>query len=353
MAFKMRGFNPGKGTGIDKNIRKINKAKRLTRKHVKNTTVDSPTWGTKKSDRKFPRSEKKMNKVVDLLRDQGYSEGEIEQFTGATGYKDAMDWATEPMAKQNSSPSPKSPLPPETRGWSGTMGEIGEEMLSDSPLKKGGRRTKKTVKTKQAIEDAMYSEDDVIDEPTKYSDQDKKEGAGSSTEFYQIEGGDTKTKKKYRIGLSDRKTDGSLRTYKTGKKKGQAGKKVPAILSEDVVKTTRKGKTKKTKYKDTAKKSLFGKKRSIQLDSYAKQEAEAKRTGVDSSEITDFGKTKFTGEYKKPLKEKDKKRKRKATLTTRGKNAGKIEEKIKRWHGIGYRKTGRVIEDQAFKDKRS
>ncbi len=95
MAFKMNGFDPGKGTGL--NTRKINKAKRLTRKNVGHTTVDSPTYGTKKSNRKFPRSEKKMNKAVDLLRNQGYSEEEIEQFTGATGYKDAMDWATEPM----------------------------------------------------------------------------------------------------------------------------------------------------------------------------------------------------------------------------------------------------------------
>ena len=95
MAFKMNGFDPGKGTGI--NTRKINKAKRLTRKHIGHTTVDSPTHGTKKSDRKFPRSEKKMNKAIDLLRNQGYSEEEIEQFTGATGYQDAMDWATEPM----------------------------------------------------------------------------------------------------------------------------------------------------------------------------------------------------------------------------------------------------------------
>ena len=97
MAFKMKGFDPGKNTGL--NTRKINKAKKLTKKHVEHTTVDSPTYGTKKSDRKFPRSEKKMNKAIDLLRGQGYSEEEIEQFTGATGYKDAMDWATEPMVK--------------------------------------------------------------------------------------------------------------------------------------------------------------------------------------------------------------------------------------------------------------
>ena len=106
MAFKMNGFAPGKGAGI--NTRKINKAKRLTRKHVGHTTVDSPTYGTKKSDRKFPRSEKKMNKAIDLLRNQGYSEEEIEQFTGATGYQDAMDWATEPMVtKKNKKFSPK------------------------------------------------------------------------------------------------------------------------------------------------------------------------------------------------------------------------------------------------------
>ena len=346
MAFKMSGFNPGKGTGLgnEYSARKIRKAKKKILKAGEKSGpgfLDESTGEWVFDGSNFGR---KGRKAAKKLKKAGYTDEQIEEATGAEGWARAMDWASDPAVREKEKVD---------RATFKDAPTYKREEKYKSPLEKGGRRTKKTVKTKQAIEDAMYSEDDVINEPTKYSDQDKKEGAGSSTEFYQIEGGDTKTKKKYRIGLSDRKIDGSLRTYKTGKKKDQAGKKVLAILSEDVVKTDRKGKTKKTKYKDTAKKSLFGKKRSIQLDSYAKQEAEAKKTGVDPSEITDFGETKFTGEYKKPLKEKDKKRKRKATLTTRGKNAGKIEEKIKRWHGIGYRKTGRVIEDQAFKDKRS
>ena len=99
--------------------RKVKKAKRITRKHVGHTTVDSPTYGTKKSYKKFPRSEKKMIKAIELLRDQGYSEEDIEQFTGAGGHGPAMDWATEPGV---------------------TKGDRrrGERMMKKSPMNKNG-----------------------------------------------------------------------------------------------------------------------------------------------------------------------------------------------------------------------
>jgi hypothetical protein len=182
MAFKMNGFNPGKGTGIDKNKfkyktvkpeatesidlihepksgfydldgkyplfqnpltdnksskRKINKAKKLVKKHIEHTTVDSPTYGTKKSDRKFPRSEKKMIKAINLLRDQGYSEEDIEQFTGATGYQDAMDWATEPMVtKRSIRKKSKSPMKKNGNGKRGydTGGFEANEEKAHTPI---------------------------------------------------------------------------------------------------------------------------------------------------------------------------------------------------------------------------
>ena len=90
MAFKMTGWSPFTDN------RKTKKAKKLVRKHVGHTTVDSPTAGTKKSDRKFHRSDKKINKAVKILRGQGHTEAEIEEMTGAAGYGAAMDWAMEP-----------------------------------------------------------------------------------------------------------------------------------------------------------------------------------------------------------------------------------------------------------------
>ena len=90
MAFKLMGWSPFTDN------RKVKKAKKLVRKHIAHTTVDSPTYGTKKSDRKFERSERKITKAIDILRGQGYSEMEIEEMTGAAGYGAAMDWAMEP-----------------------------------------------------------------------------------------------------------------------------------------------------------------------------------------------------------------------------------------------------------------
>ena len=94
MAFKMKKFS---GFGIKI---KTKKAKRLIRKNVGNTTVDSPTYGTKKSHKKFPRSEKKMMKADKLLKKAGYSFEDRERFGGATGYKDAMDFATSKNKKK-------------------------------------------------------------------------------------------------------------------------------------------------------------------------------------------------------------------------------------------------------------
>jgi len=91
MAFKMKGFS-----GFRDKMR-IKKAKRLIRKNVGNTTVDSPEGFNEK---KFLKSEKKMMKADKLLKKAGYSFEDRETFGGATGYKDAMDFATSKNKKK-------------------------------------------------------------------------------------------------------------------------------------------------------------------------------------------------------------------------------------------------------------
>ena len=93
MAFKLAGFTPFTDN------RKTKKAKRLVRKHVGNTTVDAPGAGNV-SNRNYEKSDKKIIKAIELLRKQGYTETEIEEFTGASGYGAAMDWAMEPGGKK-------------------------------------------------------------------------------------------------------------------------------------------------------------------------------------------------------------------------------------------------------------
>jgi hypothetical protein len=215
------------------------------------------------------------------------------------------------------------------------------------------KRPDKTTQTRREISRAMYKEDDAPHEPTKYSKEEKQAGAGSSLEFYRKEGGDTKTKKVIKKGKTQKDTKWS---GKTGDVVTGGGMKNTLYVDEEV-KKDRKGKTKKTKYKDTAKKSITGKKRTIELDSYGtrniKQERaskEAEKEGKDPSVAAnpyeDVGEAQFTGHGSG--KKTHKSGARKATLTTRGKHAGRVEEKERRKSGIGYRKTGRSYVDDAY-----
>jgi hypothetical protein len=102
LAKRRAGMSSGAAGNVDESIfqknGKIRKAKKLVRKNVGKTTVDSPeTPGT---TRQFKRSDKKINKAVNILRKQGYSEEDIEQFTGAGGFGAAMDWAMEPGVRK-------------------------------------------------------------------------------------------------------------------------------------------------------------------------------------------------------------------------------------------------------------
>ena len=102
MAFKMKGWSPYTKNG---DTRKINRAKKITEKHVKHNTVDSPNYGdTTPGQQK--RAEKRLTKADKLLQKAGYSFEEREEATGADGYDAAMDCDTEPMVTKKD----KSPL---------------------------------------------------------------------------------------------------------------------------------------------------------------------------------------------------------------------------------------------------
>tara|TARA_R100000664_G_C2706998_1_gene105210 strand:- start:268 stop:651 length:384 start_codon:yes stop_codon:yes gene_type:complete len=108
MAFKMnysKGGFPFKKTEGDSPMdfnkdyqknRRIKRAKRITRKHVKNTTSDSPDF----DESKFERSEKRMIKADKLLQKAGYGLGEREEALGAGGYEAAMNWAKKNKKKK-------------------------------------------------------------------------------------------------------------------------------------------------------------------------------------------------------------------------------------------------------------
>tara|TARA_R110002073_G_scaffold66240_1_gene165498 strand:+ start:408 stop:725 length:318 start_codon:yes stop_codon:yes gene_type:complete len=68
----------------------VDEAKKLVIENVGNTTVDSPS----SDDTNFDESEKNIIKATDILYKAGYDKGQVEQATGAGGYKAAMDWAT-------------------------------------------------------------------------------------------------------------------------------------------------------------------------------------------------------------------------------------------------------------------
>ena len=83
----------------DKTSRKIKRAKRIVRKHVKNTTSDSPDF----DESKFEKSEKKIIKADKLLTKAGYDLGQREEALGAGGYETAMEWAKKETRKERRS----------------------------------------------------------------------------------------------------------------------------------------------------------------------------------------------------------------------------------------------------------
>ena len=90
--FKMKGMDFGISP-IKQTKFQIKRAKRLVRKNVANVVHESEGGTTDLSERKRRRSEKKINKAIEILRNKGYSEGDIETMTGAHGIEPAMDWA--------------------------------------------------------------------------------------------------------------------------------------------------------------------------------------------------------------------------------------------------------------------
>jgi len=89
-AFKMAGWSGYQNSPVKQTKHPIERAKRLVRNNVANTTVDSPNFDKSKSS----KSEDKIIKANKILENAGYSLEERERMTGAAGYQAAMDWAT-------------------------------------------------------------------------------------------------------------------------------------------------------------------------------------------------------------------------------------------------------------------
>ena len=88
-AFKMKGVDFG-NSPIKQAKFPIPMAKRLVKQNVANTTIDSPNYDRSKHDKSLSN----IKKATKLLKKAGYDKGQIEQATGAGGYKAAMNWAT-------------------------------------------------------------------------------------------------------------------------------------------------------------------------------------------------------------------------------------------------------------------
>jgi hypothetical protein len=207
------------------------------------------------------------------------------------------------------------------------------------------KKPSKRYQKRQSIQSQMYKEGDQLGEPTRYSKEQKQAGAGSSEEFFATEGQGKRKKIVTKSGKHKKKIGGEFGKYD---KQGEAKYRKRYVVEE---------KGKKKKRKETAKKSITGKKRTIQLDSHyirnAKQvrdskqaEKEGKDPSLAANPYKDVGDAQFTGSGSG--KKVHKSGARRATLTTRGKHAGRVEEKERRKSGIGYRKTGRSYVDEAY-----
>ena len=182
--------------------------------------------------------------------------------------------------------------------------------FSEDKIKKSDRPDRKKVQR------SMYNEDDDIGDDTKYSDQEKREGAGASLAFT----APTSNKK------------GDKKRYK--KDKGHGKDKYGNYRDKKKVKT-----------------NLFTGKKKMKLDSIDHRdkikdlEVEAGigdlSESATASENVDFA---FEGgtDVNKDITD----RKRKAVFNPK---TGKIEERYKSKLGI-YRPTGREITDQAYVD---
>ena len=87
--FKMNG-----PSGFGDKLR-VKRAKRLVRKNIAYTTVDTPTDAEKET-----KALEKIEKAGKLLEKAGYSDVQIEKATGAAGYETAKKWAEKKKRKK-------------------------------------------------------------------------------------------------------------------------------------------------------------------------------------------------------------------------------------------------------------
>tara|TARA_R100000654_G_scaffold16885_2_gene35359 strand:+ start:1340 stop:2215 length:876 start_codon:yes stop_codon:yes gene_type:complete len=207
-----------------------------------------------------------------------------------------------------------------------------------SPMNIGGRKERKKFKD---YESRTFKESDTF-EPTRFSAEEKRSGAGAASEFY---GKESRGKRK-------KLTTKKVNRVKTSRSKNVAGNLLNVKNKSKTKLTTTSGKDKKGK--NIATKGVFRGKRTIDIDSYGtknrkqqKASIQAEKEGRDPSiaanPIGDVGDAQFKG-YGSG-KKTHKSGARKATIITKGKKAGLIQEKERRKSGIGYRKTGRTAFD--------
>ena len=110
MVFKMKTWSGYQNSPI-KQEDELTTAKNLVKENVANTTVDSGV------SEYSGEAEENIMKAIEILRNLGYSEEEIEQNTGAGGYEAAMNWAIGAMKRD-----PNEPVDPDAPGIPGTEG---------------------------------------------------------------------------------------------------------------------------------------------------------------------------------------------------------------------------------------
>jgi len=309
--------NPKFKSAVDSAPMKTDLSKR--KRVVKEKEIDPQTGGTITYKKKYRKSgELKKYKIRDPKGEAGEQYSKMKKYKGGAlkEGKKYFEKAPTGLFKMNKDNAPMMRMDPSA------MKAMGKPV---SPMNIGGRKERKKFKD---YESRTFKETDVF-EPTRFSAEEKQKGAGAASEFFGKKAGKSKMTNKLKV--VDTVTN-------TVKPKGSKGGK---LVKTKEFKTDRKGNIKKTKAKNKATKGVFRGKRTIDIDSFGLQNRKEKAANFNP--VGDVGDAQFKG-YGSG-KRKHKSGARKATLITKGKKAGLIQEKERRKSGIGYRKTGRTAFD--------
>ena len=226
-----------------------------------------------------------------------------------------------------------------------------KDAQEDIKIKRGDRPSKKEISL--AMEQAVPGTEDmhgIPDYEEKYTAEDRASGAGASKDFLGTEHGGYRTKVKVTKGSKPRKSKVTDREFNvTGSKKNPNRTVVGLETEAGKEKSKKKAKTNIFTGSKTMKiDPIDQKEQRVRVEEHKQKDPETGEkpylgSGTAKSDV-EWG---FEGGTKQDKDISD--RKRKATLKTKGKDAGTIEEKYKSKLGI-YRKTVRKIEDPAYKE---